>query len=150
MVTSQDPAALHWVLEATEMQIGKHLILKYRAKPDVNADLFESDLRAVCLLHFAITRITQNIPEEDAVRLMDNCSPHLTPVVVNFLSSARVRIVTFEPHPAHIFRVFDLVLFGVLQRRGQYQLPFGDDTGSARFIKKVYHDFRSTMTDINV
>jgi hypothetical protein len=42
VVTSQDSAALHQALEATGMQIGKHLILKQRAKPYANADLFEN------------------------------------------------------------------------------------------------------------
>jgi hypothetical protein len=44
VVTSQDSAALHRALEATGMQMGKHLILKQRAKPYVNADLFENYL----------------------------------------------------------------------------------------------------------
>jgi hypothetical protein len=60
----------------------------------------------------------QNFPEEDAVLFMDNCSPHLTPVVIDLLSNARVRIVTFAPHTTQIFQVLDLVLFGVLKRRG--------------------------------
>jgi hypothetical protein len=71
------------------MQIGKHLILKYRAKPSVNADLFENDIRTVFLPHLAITRITQNIPDQDAVPPQANCSPHLTPVVIDLLSNAR-------------------------------------------------------------
>jgi hypothetical protein len=80
---------------------------------------------------------------------MNDCSLHLTPVVIDLLSTARVRIVTFAPNTTQIFQVLDLSLFGVLKRPGQYQLPFGDDTESASFIKKVYHDFRSTMTDMN-
>jgi hypothetical protein len=42
VMTPHDSAALHPALEATGMQIGKHLILKQRAKPYVNADLFEN------------------------------------------------------------------------------------------------------------
>jgi hypothetical protein len=81
---------------------------------------------------------------------MDNCSPHLTSVVIDLLSEARVRIVTFAPDTTQIFQALDLSLFGVLKRRGQYQLPFGDDAGSAPFIKKIYRDFRSSMTDVNI
>jgi hypothetical protein len=132
------------------MQIGKHLILKHRAKPEVNADVFKNYLRTVFLPHLAITRIMQNVRNEEAVLLMDNCSPHFTPVVTDVLSEAPVRIVTFALHTAQIFPVLDLALLGILKKRGQYQLPGGDDTGSARFVKKVYHDFRSTMTDINI
>jgi hypothetical protein len=100
-----------------------------------------------------ITRIVNDRGEEDAVLLMDNCSPRLTPAVIELLSTARVRVVTFapQPHTTHMFQVLDLILFGVLKRRGQDQLPLDDGAGSARFIKKVSHDqdFRMTMTGPN-
>jgi hypothetical protein len=43
-------------------------------------------------------------------------------------------------------------LFGFPKRRGQYQFPFEDDAGSARFIRKVYHDhdFRMTMIESKI
>jgi hypothetical protein len=113
------------------------------------AHLFENSVRTVFLPHLAITRIMQNVRNEKAVLSMDNCSPHLTPVVIDLLSEVRVKIVTFAPHTTQLFQALDLSLFGVLKRREQYQLPFGDDAGSARFIKKIYRDFRSTMTNIN-
>jgi hypothetical protein len=121
-VTSQDSAALHRALETTRMQIEKHLILKHRAKPYGNADLFENYLRTVFRPRLAIIRIMHNIPEKDAVRLTANCSPHLTPVVIDLLSYARVRIVTFAPHPTQIFQVLDLdfALFGGLKRRSKF------------------------------
>jgi hypothetical protein len=92
----------------------------------------------------------QNVRSEEAVSLMDDSSPHVTPVMIELLSEARVEIVTFTPHTSQIFQALDLTLFGVLKRRGQYELSFGDDAGSARFIKKGYHDCQSTMTDINI
>jgi hypothetical protein len=124
--------------------------LKQRAKPYVNADLFENDILTVFLPRLAITRIRQNVRHEEAGRSTDNCSPHLTPVVIDLLSEALVWIVTFASHTTQPFQALDLTLFGVLKRRGQNQLPFGDDAGNPRFIKKVYCDFRSTMTDINI
>jgi hypothetical protein len=132
------------------MQVGKNLILKQRAKPYVNADLFENYVRTVFLPHLAIARIMQNIRNEEAVLLMDNCSPHLTTVVIDLLSEVRVWIVTFAPNATQLFEALDLTLVGVLKRRGQYQLPFVNDAASARFIKKGYRDFRLTMTDINI
>jgi hypothetical protein len=78
VVISQDSMALHRALEATGMQIGKHLILKQRAKSYVNADRFENYVRTVFLPHLAITRILHNVRNEGAVLLMDNCSFHLT------------------------------------------------------------------------
>jgi hypothetical protein len=92
----------------------------------------------------------QNVRNEEAVRLMDNWSPHLTPVVIDLLSEACVRIVTFATHTTQILQALDFTLFGALKRRGQSQLPFGDDAGRAHFIKKPYHDLRSTMSDIQI
>jgi hypothetical protein len=78
VVTSQDSPALHRALKATGMQIGKHFILKRRAKPYVNADLFENYVRTVFRPHLAITRIMQNVRNEEVVLLMDDCSRRLT------------------------------------------------------------------------
>jgi hypothetical protein len=41
-------------------------------------------------------------------------------------------------------------LFGVLKKHGQYQLPLGENNPAAKFIKKVYHDFRATMIDDDI
>jgi hypothetical protein len=62
------------------MQIGRHLnlILKYRDKPYINAELFEHDLSSVFLPHLMIIRIVKHLREEEAVLLIDNCSPQIT------------------------------------------------------------------------
>jgi hypothetical protein len=65
-------------LEADGMQIGRYLILKYHDKPDVNAELFGNYLCSVFRPHLMIIRIVKDRREEDAVLLMDICSPHLT------------------------------------------------------------------------
>jgi hypothetical protein len=124
VVKSQDSAAVRQDLEADRMHIGPDLISKHRGKPYVNAELFEDYLRSVFLPHLIITRIVKDLREEDAVLLMDHCSPHIAPGVIELLSAARLRLVTFpsQPHATQIFQVLDLTLFGVLRRRGQYQL----------------------------
>jgi hypothetical protein len=108
------------------MQIGRHLILKHRDKPDVNAELFDDYLPSVFLPHLLITRLVKDLREGDAVLLMDNCLPHITLAVVELLSTARVRVVvvTFAPQPdtIQIFHVLALTLFSVLQEsRGEDQ-----------------------------
>jgi hypothetical protein len=105
------------------MQIGRHLklILTDRDKPYVNAELFEDFLRSVFLPHLMITRVVKDLREEDAAFLMDNCSPHIPPGVIELLSTAPMRVVAFAPqlHTRQIVQVLDLTLFGVLKRRGQ-------------------------------
>jgi hypothetical protein len=83
-------------------------------------------------------------------------SHHITPGVVDLLSTARVRmvLVTFapQPHTTQIFQVLDLTLSRVLKRPGQYQLLLIDDAGSVRLMKKMYHDhdFQMTITGPNI
>jgi hypothetical protein len=134
------------------MQIGRHLISKQRDKPYVNPSLFEDYLRRVFLPHLMIPRIVKDLRKEDVVLLMDNCSPHITPVVISLLSTDHVRmvVVTFAPHTTQIVQVLDLTLFGVLKRGDQYQLPLEDNAGSTRFIGKLYHDFRITRIEPNI
>jgi hypothetical protein len=98
MVTSQDSAAFHRALEATGMQTGRNLILKHREKPDTNAHLFKNDNQTVFLSYIASTHAIQNLREEKAVLMMENCFLHLSPIVIEFLLTARVWIVTFAPH----------------------------------------------------
>jgi hypothetical protein len=101
-----------------------------------------------------MTCIVKDLREEDAVPLMDNCSPHITPPVIELLSTARVRVIvaTFTPQPqtTQIFQVLDLLLFGVLKRRGPYQLPFEDDFRTAWLTQEMYYDFRRTMIQPNI
>jgi hypothetical protein len=132
------------------MQIAKHLILTHRAKPYINADLFENDVQTLVPPLLAIFWLMHSIPEEDAVRLMNYCSPHLTSVVIDFLSNSRLGITTFALHATDILQLRDLALFGLLKARRQYQLPFRDGNGSARLPKKGRHDFQSTMTETNI
>jgi hypothetical protein len=81
---------------------------------------------------------------------MDSCSPHITSAIIHLPSTARVRVVAFaqQPQTTQLIRVLDLTLSGILKIRGQSQLPREDDARSAPFIRKVYHDFRMTMTVI--
>jgi hypothetical protein len=152
VVTSQDSAAVGRDLKADGMQIGSCLISTHRDKPDVNAELFEDYFRSVFLPDLMITRIVKDLHEEEAVPLMDICSPHNTPSIIELLSTLRVRLVVvpFAPHTTQIFQVLDLTLFGVLKSGGQYQLPLEDDAGSPRFIREVSHHFRMTMVEPNI
>jgi hypothetical protein len=81
---------------------------------------------------------------------MDNCSSHVTDDVIRFLTDATVRVITFAPYATQIFQVLDLTLFGVLKRRTGYELPFENDNATAKFITRVYHDFRQTMIQLNI
>jgi hypothetical protein len=147
-------------LEADGMQIGRHLILKHRGKPHVNAELFEDYLRSVFLPHSKITRIMKDLREEDAVLLMDNCSPHITAGVIELLSTARVRVVAFAPQTTYHANLpssrFDFVWRSEKTRSGSIaprrqpreypihqegvsrsQLPDDDDDDRAQYMGRI-------------
>jgi hypothetical protein len=67
-VTSQDSEAVHRALEATGMQLWKHLILKRRDRPWVTAHLFENYIRTVFLTHLLITCLIQNCVQKTRCR----------------------------------------------------------------------------------
>jgi hypothetical protein len=141
MVTSQATKPIRFGLEEAGMRNGRHLILKKRAKPYSHSGVFVDSIQTVFLPHLALLRSNGELSDEEAVVLMDNCSPDLAPAAVGLLTRTRVRIVTFAPHTAHIFQALDLSLCGGLKRRGQSRLRFGDEKGTVQFIKKVYRDF---------
>jgi hypothetical protein len=150
MVTFQAVESIRLRLDESGLRVGRDLVLKHRQKPYVNDELFANYIRAVLLSHLAGLRGNEELSDEEAPLLMDNCSPHLAPTAVQLLTHARVRIITFAPHTTHIFQVLDLALFGALKRRSQYQLSFDDEKRRARFIERPYHDFRLTMIDMNI
>jgi hypothetical protein len=150
MVSSQATRPVRQQLEASGLRFGRDLILMQRTKAYINGALFADYIRNVFLPHVARVPTQENLQEEEAVLLMDNCPSHLTQEVLGLLTAGRVRIVTFTPHTTHLFQVLDLTLFGLFKRRGQFHLPLETDHRTAKFIQKVYHDFRQTMIDPNI
>jgi hypothetical protein len=69
---------------------------------------------------------------------------------MDFLSSARVPVVTFAPHTTHIFQWLDLTLFAIFKREGKYHLPFGDLGTTANFAHDVYTKSAKTLTTLNI
>jgi hypothetical protein len=61
--------------------------LKHHHKPYVNVNLFQDYIRTVFLHHLVITRLMQDIRQEDAILLMDNYSSHFTSLLSLFTSS---------------------------------------------------------------
>jgi hypothetical protein len=103
----------------------------------------------VFLPNLAELRTLDQFADEPAVLLMDNCSSHIINDVLDLLTEARVRVITFA-HTTQIFQVLDTTLFGVLKRRQRYELPFGGEKASVKFLMKVYHDFKQTMVEPNI
>jgi hypothetical protein len=52
-----------------------------------------------------VIRIVKNLRQEGAVSLMANCSPHITPAVIELLSISRLHVVTFTPRTTQIFQI---------------------------------------------
>jgi hypothetical protein len=150
IVTSQDSAKLREQLRKRGVRFGTDFILRGRSKPYINAEIFEEYIRTVFLPNLNELRSLEQFADEDAVLLMDNCSSHIGKVILALLRDARVRVITWPPHTTQIFQELDISLFGVLKRRGQYKLPFGDDQDTATFLLKTYRTFKQTMVEVNI
>jgi hypothetical protein len=65
---------------------------------------------------------------------------------MDFLSSARVRVVTFAPHTTQIFQLLDVTLFGFFKREEKYHLPFGDLGMTVNLGYNVYPKTATILT----
>jgi hypothetical protein len=61
--------------------------------------------------------------------------------VIALLIEARVRVITFAPHPT---------LFGVLKRRPRDEVRFEDEKATVKFIMKRDHDIKQTTVEPNI
>jgi hypothetical protein len=150
IVTSQDSAKLREQLKKRGVRFGTDFVLKSRAKPYINAEIFSEYIRTVFIPNLNELRSLEQFAHEEAVLLMDNCPSHVGEVILDLLREARVRVITWPPHTTQIFQELDISLFGVLKRKGQYKLPFNDDQNTATFLLKIYRTFKQTMIEVNI
>lgn len=150
IVTSQDSPKLRQQLKTHGVRFGTDFVLKSRAKPYINAEIFSEYIRTVFVPNLNELRSLEQFAREEAVLLMDNCPSHVAEVLLDLLREARVRVITWPPHTTQIFQELDVSLFGVLKRRGQYKLPFDDDQGTANFLLRIYRTFKQTMIEANI
>jgi hypothetical protein len=150
IVTSQNSSPVQEQLRKHGVRFRRDLILKSNSRPYINAGIFLDYIRSVFLPYVIGLRNLARLVVEEAVLLMDNCSSHVTDDVSRLLAEVRMHVITFAPHTTQIFQVLHLTLFGVLKRRTGYALPFENDNATAKFITRVYHDFRQTMIQPNI
>jgi hypothetical protein len=150
IVTSQDSPTVRERLKKHGVRFGTDFILKHRAKPYINAEIFAEYIRTVFIPNLNELRSLEQFAAEDAVLLVDNCPSHVCDVILNLLREERVRIITWPHHTTQIFQKLDTPLFGVLKRKGQYKLPFDDDLPTATFLLTIYRTFKQTMIEANI
>jgi hypothetical protein len=150
VVTSQDSPAVRQALKKRGVRLGTDFVLKHRARPYINAEIFEEYIRSVLLPNLNELRNLEGGADEDAVLLMDNCPSHVGEHSLGLLRDAQVRVITWPPHTTQIFQELDLSLFGVLKRKTQYHWPFDNDDGTAAFLVKSYTVFKQTMVEPNI
>jgi hypothetical protein len=69
---------------------------------------------------------------------------------VAVLTNALVRVITFAPHMTYVFQMLDVVLFSALKKRASGLEMWNEESGTAAFIIKLYHDFKQTMVEVNI
>jgi hypothetical protein len=117
IVTSQDSPVVHAQLKKRAVRFGTDLILKSRAKPYINAEIFEEYLGTVFLPDLDELRSLEEFAAEDAILVMDNCPSHVGEVILNLLRHARVRVTTCPHHTTQTFQELIVFVFGVRKRQ---------------------------------
>jgi hypothetical protein len=87
--------------------------------------------------------------EEMALLLMDSESSQITSDLMSLVIEARVLVILFAPRTTQVFQVVGMSFFGPLKRQPRSKLPFEDKKMTAKFILKVYHDFKQIIVESN-
>jgi hypothetical protein len=148
--TSLNSSTVHEHLEKQDVQFGRDFTLQFNQQPSVNAGILLDDIRTVFLLHIDTLRGLAVFAQEVAIRLMDNCSAHVSDHASRLLTDTRMHVITFAPHTTQVFQVPDLTVYGVLKGRLRHELPFDDDDAMLKVIIQVSHDFTELMVLPNV
>jgi hypothetical protein len=82
--------------------------------------------------------------------LIDNCSNYILDDAIAILIRERVRIITFAPHVIHMFQMFDVKLFGALEKHATSFETLDEESQAAAFFLKVYRDFKQMMVEVNI
>jgi hypothetical protein len=82
IITSQDSPSVREKLKKHGVEFGTDLIMKSNAKPYINVEIFLDYVRTVLIPKLGELRRLVEFAEEMPVLLMDNCSSHITWVVM--------------------------------------------------------------------
>jgi hypothetical protein len=103
--------------------------------------------RIVVFSNHAELQALDEFAEEMAVPLMDNWSSQVTSEMRDFLISGRFRLITFASCTTQIFQIFDVTLFYGLKGHPRYELPFGVEEVTVRFLMNICHGFKQITVD---
>jgi hypothetical protein len=145
ILTSQNSPAVQEHLNKQGVRFGTDFALKLNQKPYFNAGILLAYTRTILLSYIDTFRGRAVLAHEIALLLMAHCLADVSDDMIRILSEAMVRVVTFAPHTNQVFRVLDLIVFGVLERRPRYELSFDVDKATVKVIRKVHHDLRQTL-----
>jgi hypothetical protein len=95
IVPSQGSPVIRAQLKKRGVCFGTAFILKSRAKPYINAENFEKQIRTVFLSNLDELQSLEEFSAEDAILLMDNCPSHVGEMILNLLHDARVHVITW-------------------------------------------------------
>jgi hypothetical protein len=150
IVTSQISDGIRKRLMDRGVRLGFDLVLRQRSKPYVSRELFLKYITKIFLPYLNELQESEEFEACEAVFLMDNCSPHVSDEVVAVLTNARVRIIIFAHHTAHIFQMLDVVLFGTLKKHANGLKMFDEEQPAVAFLLRVYRNFKQTMIEVNI
>jgi hypothetical protein len=123
------------------LRIGKDVVFKQNSKPYVDSKTFIDFLLTVFFPALASTRAELNLPNDEAVLLMDNCGSHIKPEIIDLLTAEKIRVITFAPHTTNIFQMLDVSFFGIFKRKKSQFFETEDGPKVYLQLMKLLHCF---------
>jgi hypothetical protein len=70
--------------------------------------------------------------------------------VIAVLTNERVRVMTDAIHVAHIFQVFNVVIFYPFKQTWYWSRQFEEEQPAAAFLLEVHHNFKQTIVELDI
>jgi hypothetical protein len=150
MVCSQGNEPVERLLERHGFRYGVDLLIRKRNEPYTNSQLFREYISTVLLSYIDEMRTNNELADNEAALLRDNCCIHLQAETRQMLAGHQVKVITFPPHTSHIFQSLDLSGFGNVKNKMNDRLPLDSDDTTAGFIKRIFHTMKQTLAEDNV
>jgi hypothetical protein len=148
LLVSSDPAPR--AVFGHQMREGIDLQIEINPSPYVNGEIFEKYVDTVLIPAVDANRQLPGCDKKPAILFCDNCSAHMSNSMLEKLARHGVLVLTYPPHPSHIFQVLDILLVGLVKPFNKYQIL--DDALSIHVdhILRLFQADETAMANITI
>ena len=129
---------------------GEDVLIRHRDSPYMDKNYFLEYIKEVLIPYIVLVREKLNCPNEEAILLMDSCSPHVFIDVLKLLGENNIIAFTFPPHTTNLFQPLDLSLFGALKSFKSHVSSEEDGKYIKSCISKLLKSFEQVSTSFTI